>query len=261
MPASRRSSRRGCRPSACACPPIPRCRRCSRAVGRPLAAPSANRSGSISPTRAEHVLKSLGGRIPLDHRRRRDRARAWNRPSSRRPAGRCGCFGRARSRSMPKRRPARRDRSARASSRAIMRRRSRCGSNADDADAGRISDRLRRGRRAMPPSARSGDLVEAAARLFDLLHQADASAKPRIAVAPVPDEGTRRRDQRPPAPRRGRLGGRAGAFGRAWKLFLQLLQLGRDDREAIGVALPFAGPIVLVIILGRIPFARWARSS
>jgi L-threonylcarbamoyladenylate synthase len=35
----------------------------------------------------------------------------------------------------------------------------------------------------------SGDLVEAAARLFDLLHQADASAKPRIAVAPVPHEG------------------------------------------------------------------------
>jgi L-threonylcarbamoyladenylate synthase len=36
-----------------------------RASGRPLAAPSANASGSISPTRAEHVLKSLGGRIPL----------------------------------------------------------------------------------------------------------------------------------------------------------------------------------------------------
>src|SRR3954469_15482065 len=36
-----------------------------RAVGRPLAAPSANSSGSISPTRAEHVLKSLGGRIAL----------------------------------------------------------------------------------------------------------------------------------------------------------------------------------------------------
>src|SRR4051794_15406104 len=29
-----------------------------RSVGRPLAAPSANASGSISPTRAEHVLKS-----------------------------------------------------------------------------------------------------------------------------------------------------------------------------------------------------------
>src|SRR5688500_15392364 len=36
-----------------------------RAVGRPLAAPSANASGKISPTRAAHVLASLGGRIPL----------------------------------------------------------------------------------------------------------------------------------------------------------------------------------------------------
>jgi L-threonylcarbamoyladenylate synthase len=35
----------------------------------------------------------------------------------------------------------------------------------------------------------SGDLVEAAARLFDLLHQADASPSPRIAVAPVPNVG------------------------------------------------------------------------
>ncbi|HEV8406332.1 MAG TPA: L-threonylcarbamoyladenylate synthase, partial [Sphingomicrobium sp.] len=36
-----------------------------RASERPLAAPSANSSGSISPTRAAHVLKSLGGLIPL----------------------------------------------------------------------------------------------------------------------------------------------------------------------------------------------------
>src|SRR6185436_16878294 len=35
------------------------------AAGRPLAAPSANASGRISPTRAAHVLASLGGRIPL----------------------------------------------------------------------------------------------------------------------------------------------------------------------------------------------------
>lgn len=35
------------------------------AVGRPLAAPSANRSGHISPTRAEHVRTSLSGQIPL----------------------------------------------------------------------------------------------------------------------------------------------------------------------------------------------------
>jgi len=35
----------------------------------------------------------------------------------------------------------------------------------------------------------TGDLTEAAARLFDLLHQADAGDRPRIAVAPVPEEG------------------------------------------------------------------------
>ncbi|HVE21592.1 MAG TPA: L-threonylcarbamoyladenylate synthase [Acidocella sp.] len=34
-----------------------------RALGRPVAAPSANRSGQISPTRAAHVLAGLGGRI------------------------------------------------------------------------------------------------------------------------------------------------------------------------------------------------------
>jgi L-threonylcarbamoyladenylate synthase len=37
--------------------------------------------------------------------------------------------------------------------------------------------------------SRSGDLVEAAARLFELLHQADDSPQPRIAVAPVPESG------------------------------------------------------------------------
>jgi L-threonylcarbamoyladenylate synthase len=36
-----------------------------RAAGVPLAAPSANRFGRISPTTAAHVLDELGGRIPL----------------------------------------------------------------------------------------------------------------------------------------------------------------------------------------------------
>lgn len=36
-----------------------------RACGFPLAAPSANRSTQVSPTTCEHVLRSLGGRIPL----------------------------------------------------------------------------------------------------------------------------------------------------------------------------------------------------
>ncbi len=33
--------------------------------GKPIAAPSANRSGSVSPTQASHVMDSLGGRIDL----------------------------------------------------------------------------------------------------------------------------------------------------------------------------------------------------
>jgi L-threonylcarbamoyladenylate synthase len=36
-----------------------------RAFGKPLAAPSANRFGRVSPTRAEHVFDELEGRIPL----------------------------------------------------------------------------------------------------------------------------------------------------------------------------------------------------
>lgn len=36
-----------------------------RAAGRPLAAPSANRSGKVSPTTAHHVAESLGGRVAL----------------------------------------------------------------------------------------------------------------------------------------------------------------------------------------------------
>lgn len=36
-----------------------------RAAGRPLAAPSANRSGAVSPTRAAHVRRSLGSRVGL----------------------------------------------------------------------------------------------------------------------------------------------------------------------------------------------------
>ena len=36
-----------------------------RAAGRPIAAPSANRSGRPSPTTAQHVLEDMDGRIPL----------------------------------------------------------------------------------------------------------------------------------------------------------------------------------------------------
>ncbi|MFA9381590.1 MAG: L-threonylcarbamoyladenylate synthase [Acetanaerobacterium sp.] len=46
-------------------PSHPVARAIIRAAGVPLAAPSANRSGSPSPTTAAHVMDDLGGRIPL----------------------------------------------------------------------------------------------------------------------------------------------------------------------------------------------------
>src|SRR4051794_3810510 len=47
------------------CPAHEAMRALLEACGRPLAAPSANASGGISPTTADHVVKTLEGRIPL----------------------------------------------------------------------------------------------------------------------------------------------------------------------------------------------------
>jgi len=46
-------------------PAHPVARAVIEAAGRPLAAPSANPSGRLSPTQAEHVAQSLGGRLAL----------------------------------------------------------------------------------------------------------------------------------------------------------------------------------------------------
>ena len=167
-------------------PAHPAMRALLRAAGRPLAAPSANASGEISPTRAEHVLASLGGRIALivdcgpTERGLESTivAATGGRLRLLRPGpiavaaapisiGKVeapGQLARHYSPSKPLR------------------------LNAADAAAdeyligfGKIS-----GDTSLSPS---GDLVEAAAKLFDLLHKADASAKPRIAVAAVPESG------------------------------------------------------------------------
>jgi L-threonylcarbamoyladenylate synthase len=47
------------------CPAHPLTRRLIEKLGRPLAAPSANRSMQLSPTTAGHVLESLGSRVDL----------------------------------------------------------------------------------------------------------------------------------------------------------------------------------------------------
>ena len=193
--ASRRSSPPACRRSALRVPAHPAMQALLRAAGRPLAAPSANASGSISPTRAEHVLKSLGGRIPLiiDGGADRARARIDDRRGDRRAAA-AAAAGPDRRRCRAATRRARSKR--RASSPAIMRRRSRCGSNAVERGCRRISDRLRRDRRRCQPQPvrRPGRSRGAAVRpappgrcVGQAAHRGRAGSR----------RGPRRRDQRP----------------------------------------------------------------
>jgi L-threonylcarbamoyladenylate synthase len=157
-----------------------------RAVERPLAAPSANASGSISPTRAEHVLTSLAGRIPLiidagrterglestiisavDGRLRLLRPGPIQIDAEKASGAKIEAPGQMKSHYAP--------------SKAL---RLNAGEPGDDEFL--IGFGSVNGDANLSPA---GDLVEAAARLFDLLHEADASGKPRIAVAPVPTEG------------------------------------------------------------------------
>lgn len=157
-----------------------------RALGRPLAAPSANASGSISPTRAEHVLKSLGGRIPLiidggaTERGLESTIVAATGGKLRllRPgpievdavldaSEQIEAPGQMASHYAPSK-PLRLNASSAQDGEFLI----GFGSIEGDANLSPL-----------------GDPVEAAARLFDLLHQADASEKPRIAVAPIPEKG------------------------------------------------------------------------
>jgi L-threonylcarbamoyladenylate synthase len=156
------------------------------AVGRPLAAPSANASGSISPTRAEHVLRSLGGRIPLvvdagpterglestivadgDPLRILRRGPIEIADAVEVSGDRIEAPGQLASHYAPAK-PLRLDALEAADGEFLI-------------GFGEVSGQV--------SLSHSGDLVEAASRLFDLLHLADASDKPRIAVAPVPGAG------------------------------------------------------------------------
>lgn len=157
-----------------------------RAVSRPLAAPSANASGLISPTRAEHVIRSLGGRIQLiiddgpsaagiestivaerDGQLRLLRRGPIDIPGAMLEAGQAvEVPGQLASHYAPSK-PLRLNVTRAADEEYLI------GFGDVEGDS------------SLSPS---GDLVEAAARLFDLLHRADACEKPKIAVAPVPDQ-------------------------------------------------------------------------
>ena len=157
-----------------------------RAVDRPLAAPSANASGSISPTRAEHVLKNLGGRIPLivdggatERGLESTIVAATGGPlrllrpgpviidAELAESDRIEAPGQLASHYAPSK-PVR--------------------LNASTAEPGEylIGFGEVAGHANLSPS---GDLLEAAARLFDLLHEADTAEEPKIAVAAVPETG------------------------------------------------------------------------
>jgi L-threonylcarbamoyladenylate synthase len=156
-----------------------------KASGRPLAAPSANASGSISPTRAQHVLKSLGGRIPLII----DGGATERGIESTIVAATGGPLR------LLRRGPIEVDAEAAAGgaieapgqleSHYAPSKPLRLDARSAEPDEYLIGFAEVEGDANLSPSA---DLVEAAARLFDLLHEADASAKTRIAVAAVPDE-------------------------------------------------------------------------
>jgi L-threonylcarbamoyladenylate synthase len=167
-------------------PAHPAMRALLRAVGRPLAAPSANTSGSISPTRAAHVAKSLGGRIPLiidggaterglestivaatAEKLRLLRPGPIEVDVDLAPGETIEAPGQLASHYAPAK-PL------------------RLNASSADADEYLIGFGPVAGDATLSAAA---DLIEAATRLFDLLHLADASDKPRIAVAPVPDHG------------------------------------------------------------------------
>jgi L-threonylcarbamoyladenylate synthase len=158
-----------------------------KACRRPLAAPSANASGSISPTRASHVASSLGGRIPLiidagactvglestiiavgeDGALRLLRPGPIDLGLPLETGGNIEAPGQLASHYAPTK-PLRLN--------AVVAR----------------PDEWMIGFDAVSGNATlsaNGDLTEAAAKLFDLLHQADASSGSKIAIAPVPNRG------------------------------------------------------------------------
>jgi L-threonylcarbamoyladenylate synthase len=172
-----------------------------KATGRPLAAPSANASGQISPTRASHVLASLDGRIPLII----DAGATQRGIESTIVAATGGPLR------LLRRGPIEVDAEERTSG---VEAPGMLASHYAPAKPLRLdATEAREGEYLIgfgpvagdETLSAGGDLMEAAARLFDLLHRADAAPQPRIAVAPIPGDGLaaaiRDRLQRAAAPR------------------------------------------------------------
>ena len=155
------------------------------ATGKPLAAPSANASGKISATRADHVRASLGGRIALII----DGGPCSQGIESTIVAA-TGGAPRLLRRGPIEIDAAEETRGIEApgqlASHYAPSKPLRLDATTAEPDEYLIGFGPVTGNASLSPS---GDPIEAAARLFDLLHQADAAPEPRIAVAPVAGDG------------------------------------------------------------------------
>ncbi|MBW6528411.1 threonylcarbamoyl-AMP synthase [Sphingomonas sp. RHCKR7] len=157
--------------------------------GAPLAAPSANASNAISPTRAEHVAASLGAAVPLIL----DDGATDEGVESTIVAGRTILRpGPVTAEMLRALLPVTAGTTAHVSAPGQLathyapRKPLRLEAVAGEADEWLIGYGAVAGDDTL---SAAGDPVEAAARLFDALHRADASARARIAVAPVPEAG------------------------------------------------------------------------
>ena len=155
------------------------------ATGKPLAAPSANASGKISATRADHVRASLGGRIALII----DGGPCSQGIESTIVAA-TGGAPRLLRRGPIEIDAAEETRGIEApgqlASHYAPSKPLRLDATTAESDEYLIGFGPVTGTTSLSPS---GDPIEAAAQLFDLLHRADAAPEPRIAVAPVAGDG------------------------------------------------------------------------
>ncbi|MHC9418666.1 L-threonylcarbamoyladenylate synthase [Sphingomonas citri] len=159
------------------------------ASGAPLAAPSANASNAISPTRAEHVAASLGASVPLILDDGATEAGVESTIVAGRTILRPGPVTAEMLREVLPVVPgttAHVSAPGQLATHYAPRKPLRLAAVAAEADEWLIGYGAVAGDDTL---SAAGDPVEAAARLFDALHRADASARARIAVAPVPEAG------------------------------------------------------------------------
>ncbi|MBC2664530.1 threonylcarbamoyl-AMP synthase [Novosphingobium flavum] len=178
------------------CPAHPAMQALLAAARLPLAAPSANRSGAISPTTAAHVGQSLGQAVDLvldggptaqgiESTIVALRPSGWSvlRPgpiTAEQIAEVLGSGGEAAAPGAAIEAP------GQLASHYAPGKPVRLGAVAAEADEFLIGFGAIAGHASLSPA---GDLAEAAARLYAALHEGAAAQQPRIAIAPIPESG------------------------------------------------------------------------